>query len=413
MLSYAAALETILSAAVPLPARPLTLQPSATGTADRAVRSSVEVPSFANAAMDGFALRSEESLDASPATPLRLAVTGTIAAGDPPPGRTPRGAAWEIMTGAAMPDDCDAVVPVERVERQAGDPAAILLREPARPGQNRRAAGEDFARGDELLAAGAALGPEAFMALAAVGIDVIDARPAPRIAVITTGSELKASGAPDARGRIRDVNGPYLEAALAALRLPLVARHSVADDSAQLAAAIATVSADCDMVITTGGVSAGRLDFVPATLARVGASLLFHKAAIRPGKPLLCARLPTGPLLFGLPGNPMAVAVGLRFFVLPAVRALMGKSPERMLAARVAQAVRARAALTFFAKAHARVLPDATLSVTLLPGQESFRISPLLRANCWAVVPAGVPDVAPGDLLQVAPLWPADFPAAG
>jgi len=413
MLSYAAALDVILSAVSPLTGREAPVRPSCSATAAVEVRSRVAVPSFANAAMDGFALRSADTRTATPAAPVRLAIAGSVAAGQVPPAATPHASAWEINTGAPLPADCDAVVAVERVQRSSGPPPSILLQEPVDGGQNRRLAGEDFAPGSLLLNPGSVLGPEAIMALAAAGEDNVNLRTAPRVALITTGSELTASGPPDAQGHIRDVNGPYLEAALALLGLSITARRHVSDDAAALSEAIATLAPGCDLLLTTGGVSAGSLDFVPGTLARLGAATLFHKVAIRPGKPLLLAQLPGGPLVFGLPGNPMAVAVGLRFFVLPAVRALMGRDAERFLPARAVEAIRTRPAMTFFAKAHAQVTAQAVLSVALLPGQESFRISPLLRANCWAVVPAGAPDIAAGGLVEVAPLWPADFPARG
>ncbi len=411
MISYSAALDLIESAATPLPARPAALADTFACSAAAEIRSAVAVPSFANAAMDGFALRSAETANATAAEPVRLTVAGSVAAGQRPPGATPANSAWEIMTGAPMPAQCDAVIAVERAESQAGSPQAILLREPVRPGQNRRLSGEDFQVGDLMLAAGELLSPQAIMALAAVGHDHVPTRPQPRIAVIITGSELVGSGLPDAAGRIRDVNGPYLAAALAALHLPLVAQRSVGDDPAALRRELTALAGDCDIIITTGGVSAGRLDFVPATLAGLGARLYFHKVAIRPGKPLLCARLPSGPLLFGLPGNPMAVAVGLRFFVLPAVRALLGRGREIHLPARAESAVRARPAMTFFAKAAARLTPEAVLTVKLLAGQESFRIGPLLQANCWAIVAASTTDLSAGDIVQVAPLLPTDFPA--
>ena len=284
--------------------------------------------------MDGFALRSADTTRATAADPVRLAVAGSVAAGQPPPTATPDHSAWEIMTGAAMPAPCDAVIPVERVERLAWQSQRIHVREPLRSGQNRRAAGEDFQVGDLMLAAGEAVSPQAIMALAAVGQDRVATRPMPRVVVITTGGELTASGPPDTVSRIRDVNGPYLTAMLDALRIPLVAHRSVGDDPDALRRELASVGGDCEIIITTGGVSAGRLDYVPAMLAQLGATVLFHQVAIRPGKPLLFARLPAGPLLFGLPGNPMAVAVGLRFFVLPAIRALLGQGRENFLPAR-------------------------------------------------------------------------------
>jgi molybdopterin molybdotransferase len=131
--------------------------------------------------------------------------------------------------------------------------------------------------------------------------------------------------------------------------------------------------------------------------------------AIRPGKPLLFARLDDGCWLFGLPGNPVAVAVGLRFFVAPALRALRGLAPERLLPAVSSSVTRKRANLRFFGKAVATVGATGRLEVELLPGQESFKVRPLLAANCWAVVPEGPEEVASGQLIEVAPLHPTDF----
>ncbi len=326
---------------------------------------------------------------------------------------TAPGTAWEIMTGAPMPGGCDAVVPVESAKLRptgAAGAGTVLIGAPLVPGQNRRAAGTDFAAGDLMLRAGDHVTAPAMMALAAVGYDSLLVRPAPRIAVLTTGNELAAAGPPGGAGLIRDANGPYLAALLAQLAMPLVARRRVADDPELVTREISTLASGCDIILTTGGVSAGRLDFVPAAIERMGGEILFHKVAIRPGKPLLFARLPQGTLIFGLPGNPMAVAVGLRFFVLPAIRALMGIGPEVHSIARVLEPVRKRHSLTFFAKAVAQVTAQAGMNVHLLPGQESFRISPLLQANCWAIVPEGREDVAAGEIIEVAPLLPGDFP---
>lgn len=379
-------------------------------TAAQTIRSQHAVPSFANAAVDGFALRSTDTVSASPSVPVRLDIAGCLAAGQPPPATTPPQSAWEIMTGAPVPADCDAVLPVERAVLSGDVPGKVAITAPLRPGENRRLAGEDFQPNDLLLAGGDMLNAQAIMALAAVGHDQVPARPPPRMAVLTTGNELLDAGAPRATGRIRDVNGPYLAAALAASGLPLVDVRSAGDDPVTLAREISALGTLCDMIITTGGVSAGKLDFVPATLRELGAKILFHKVAIRPGKPVLCARLPGGPLVLGLPGNPMAVAVGLRFFVLPAARAFMGRDREIFLPARTQADIRARPGLTFFAKSAAKLTEDAMLAVNILPGQESFKISPLLHANCWAVMPEGRDNISAGEIVQVAPLLPGDFP---
>lgn len=412
MISYAAALDIITRAAVPLPATQQPCDPLAGLTAAADLASPVAVPPFTNAAMDGFAVNSADTAAARPDSPVHLSVAGNIVAGMAPPATSAAGSAWEIMTGAPLPPGCDAVIPIERSEvlrDPAGRPLAVLLREALAPGHNRREAGEDFRAGDRLIAAGRALDAPAVMALAATGTTGLLARPAPRVAVIATGSELSGAATLDA-GLIRDSNRPYLTSALAGLGLPLVASSAVPDDAQAFSRALAAALAAADLVITTGGVSAGRLDFVPAAISAMGGEILFHKAAIRPGKPLLCARFGQR-LVLALPGNPMAVAVGLRFFVVPALRALAGREPEAFLRARATAAIPNRSGLTFFAKARAWVDAGATLRVNVLPGQESFRIAPLLAANCWAIVAAGQGDVAAEGLLDVAPLLPGGFPA--
>lgn len=415
MINYSSALAIIETVAHRLDALELPIGETAGMVSAADICSRSAVPSFDNAAMDGYALRSSDTRAATVDAPVTLAIAGSIAAGQAAPAATPAATAWEIMTGAPMPAGCDAVLPVEsaRADQAAGAAAArLIIDHPIAAGTNRREAGSDFAADALLVRAGTRLEPAALMALAAGGCDTVPVRRRPRIAVMTTGSELTTAGVADTTARIRDANGPYLDALLAELGVSRSGLCSVADDPAAAARALSMLAAGSDIVLTTGGVSAGRLDFVPAMITALGGEILFHKVAIRPGKPVLLARLPAGQLIFGLPGNPMAVAVGLRFFVLPAIRALLGLPPERYFRARCLEGSRKRAGLTFFAKAHAQVDRDGRLAVELLPGQESFRIRPLLQANCWAIVPEGCIDLTAGALIEIAPLLPGSFPAA-
>jgi molybdopterin molybdotransferase len=144
------------------------------------------------------------------------------------------------------------------------------------------------------------------------------------------------------------------------------------------------------------------MDFVPRALELMGADILFHRVAIRPGKPALFARLPDGTWFFGLPGNPIAVAVGLRFFVAPALRMLQSLPPEEYRTARLKDTVHKKSGLTFFAKARTSGTKDGGLEVDILPGQESFKIKPLMEANCWAVVPEDSDTVQSGATIRVA-----------
>ena len=151
------------------------------------------------------------------------------------------------------------------------------------------------------------------------------------------------------------------------------------------------------------------MDFVPAALADLGAEILFHRVAIRPGKPILFARLPNGTLVIGLPGNPIAVAVGLRFFAVAVLRRLQDRVAEQFHAARLKTELKKKKGLRFFTKARAEVDVEGQLLVEILAGQESFKISPLMQANCWAVINEDCASAMPGQLIQVAPLYPSRF----
>ncbi|MBL8199530.1 MAG: molybdopterin molybdotransferase MoeA [Chromatiales bacterium] len=415
MISYEEALELLRTGIAPLARRTVPLAAAAGEVTGSAISARLTVPGFANAAMDGYVLRASATSTASPANPVHLPVAGLIAAGSAAPCTPgPGGAgdqAWEILTGAPVPATLDAVVPVERVTRVGatdGQPPSVMISAPLQPGQNVRFPGEDFLLGSTVVAAGIRLAPHHLMALAACGVDEVSVAARPRVAVLTTGGELEHQGANLAPGRIRDANGPYLRALLPLLGAGVVTTTTAADDATELRDRLQLLARTADLVLTTGGVSAGRLDLLPAAVREIGGEIVFHKVAIRPGKPVLHARLPGGALLFGLPGNPLAVAVGMRFFVTPALRALQGLAPERPGPAETLEPVRGRGNLRFFAKALADVDAAGRRHVRLLPGQESFKIAPLLRANCWAIVPEGTGDLPAGSVLQTLPLYPDD-----
>ena len=411
MISYAEALQLLRNGIVAGTPRRMPLDAAAGSVTATELCARLAVPGFANAAMDGFAVHSAATLDARTDRPVHLAIAGLVAAGQRAPAAGSTEVAWEIFTGAPLPAGCDAVVPVERVLRpdlRPGELPQVAITAPAYPGQNVREAGQDFRAGQVVLPAGTRLGPHQLMGLAACGVDELAVRPAPRVALLVTGNELAVRGAPLLPGQIHDANGPYLRALLPALGAVLTGAEIVGDTPDALRDCLLALADTADVVLTTGGVSAGRLDLLPAVVRALGGEILFHKVAIRPGKPVLHARLPGGTLLFGLPGNPLAVAVGMRFFVIPALRALQGLPPEIELPAACLEPVRGRGALRFFAKARVSVEPSARRVVCILPGQESFRIAPLLQANCWAIVPEGVDELPAGGTLLTLPLYPAD-----
>jgi len=412
MINYSEALDIIARAIEPVAASISPLDELADRATVADVISKIDVPGFANSAMDGFAVRSADTTTATETNPIRLPVQGLVAAGDPPGQKITAGRAVEIMTGGPLPEGCDAVIPVERVEQvqtKQQTNRQILIRERVAAGRNVRTPAEDFRRGDTVIRERQFIGPHAVMGMAATGIDEISARRPPGVAILTTGDELAAAGLPDRIGIIRDANGPYLKACVQQLGLTLTGSEHVPDSPEALEKSIRSAQDGADIILTTGAVSVGKYDHIPAVVERLGGDVFFHRVAIRPGKPLLFARLANGTLLFGLPGNPIAVAACLRFFVIPALRALQGLSDERFHAARAAGDIRKKPGLRWFGKAHIEVSSRGELEARLLPGQESFKINSLVHANGWVIVPEDAETVRAGELVKVAPLYPTEF----
>lgn len=366
-----------------------------------AVVSEAWLPPFDNSSMDGFAV---DTGGTGLPEGTEIAVHGWQAAGDEQ--QRASGGAWEIMTGARVPEGLDAVVPVEQVEvlaRTDGRPASIRLTHAVEPGQYLRRRGEDVAAGREVIAAGTLLRAQEIMLLAALGVAKVQVRRRPRVAVIATGRELVSDPAqPLQSGQIRDSNRPFLLAQLQAAGAEVVWQGVVGDEPAPFQQALdQALALGVDVVLSTGAVSEGRYDFIPDALRERGARIVFHKVAVRPGKPLLFAKLREGAFYFGLPGNPVSTAAGLRFFVEPALRAMFGQPPEKPLRIPLRADFAKVPHLRFFARARVDRDDAGGLQAAILPGQESFRLMPMLQANAWAVVPEGQAGAARGEWLEV------------
>lgn len=392
LLRYPDALALLLAHAPGSPIEPCAVAEAQGRILADAVFATAPLPAFDNAAMDGYALRSNGAMLVAGSV---HAIAGTITAGDPAPAHAAQ--AWAIMTGAPLPPLADTIVPIERTERIDG--RHMRLRQDLRPGQHLRRQGSDLQPGDRLAGAGQRVDATLAMLLAAQGIAQVPVRARPRVAILSTGNELVDDPhAPLQPGQIRASHGHYLAAALQEAGAQVVAQRTLTDAPEVFARLLAEVAACSDLVLTTGAVSAGVHDFIPAALQAAGAQRLFHKTAIRPGKPLLAAKLPGGTLVLGLPGNPVATAVGLRFFAVPWLRRQLGQPLERPLRAHLAADCQGRSGLRQFLKARVGCDDNGQLQVQVLGGQESFRIGTLQAANAWAVIdqdagllPAGTP----------------------
>lgn len=279
------------------------------------------LPGFANSAMDGYAVRAQDLAGATVDAPVSLRVTGEVAAGHPADHGVEPGTALAIMTGGVVPVGADAVVPVERTSD--GGSGQVAFHVAPEPGANIRTVGQDVAVGTRVLSAGSRLGTADVGLLAALGVADVTAVPTPRVAVISTGDELVPTGRQPGPGQLRDSNGPMVralvrQAGALAQKLPIVS-----DDRRKLSEALDSATGHADLIITTGGVSAGRHDHLVDVVRQLGTAEP-RRVAMKPGMPQLLGRIRDTPLL-GLPGNPVSTFVSFELFARPAIRRMQGR----------------------------------------------------------------------------------------
>ena len=354
------------------------------------------LPPFANSAMDGFALCGADL----PVEGERIfELTGDVFAGATSSPSVGAGECVRITTGAPIPPGADTVVIKENVS-VTGD--RVVVRAGGTPGANVRAAGEDYAAGDLAFAAGTPLGAAQLAVLAAFGINRIAVRRRPHIAVIATGNELVPAGQALGFGQIHESNAVMLAALARESGADVVAQRCVRDDPDALRAALLEAATEADVVITSGGVSAGEADHLPRVLATVG-DIRFHKVRLKPGMPTLFGQIGAC-LYFGLPGNPVASAVTFRVFVRFALRALLGittvPGPDH---ARLDEPLHKRHARAEFARCRLRTDGDGVRWATLHAQQGSGMLRGLAETAALALLPEGAREYRRGDVVT---LWP-------
>ena len=429
-------------AAIPaaLPAEMVALSDSLGRVLAADVVAATDLPPWDNSAMDGYAIRAADVAGATEAAPVLLRVAGEVAAGSASETAVLPGRALRIATGAPMPPGADAVVAVEQTTPLAADgsagprgreatgplPARIRVHEATLPGRSVRRRASDLQLGRAVLAAGRAIGPAELAIIAAGGVARVAVHARPRVAVLSTGDELRRAGSDLGAAGIPDSNGPALVALCAAAGAE--ARHlGIAPDRLEpTLELLRSAIVDADLVIVSGGVSVGPYDVVRGAFAQVGTVDLW-RAAIQPGKPFAFGTAPRGEhrpgppvLLFGLPGNPVSVFVTFEVFVRPALRRLAGRTQAALLrpvdAAVLEEAVTKSIGRRTFLRVAA--LRDAAtgapvrdaagrVRVALAGGQESHQLSALAAADGLAVVPESVASLPAGAGVE---LWWLDRP---
>ena len=364
----------------------------------RDVHSTVDVPSHRNSAMDGYALAGSELPVAGSAS---FEVIGTAWAGRPFTGEVGRGQCVRIMTGATVPEATDTVVMQEHVGLEQG---RAVIEAGHRAGQHVRPVGEDIRRGELALAAGGVLGPARIGLLASVGVGTVPVRRRPRVAIFSTGDELRPIGTELAAGQIYDSNRYSLAGMLARLGVEVIDLGVVPDTREATLRAFETAAAQADAIITTGGVSVGDADYVTETLQRHG-EFGFWKVAMKPGKPIAFGRFGAA-CFFGLPGNPVSTMVTFYQLVQPALLALAGVTDAELpIQVRAICETRLRKApgrLEFQRGVLAR-RPGGGYTVRSTGHQGSGVLRSMSEANCFIILSFEQGDVQAGTEVEVQP----------
>jgi molybdopterin molybdotransferase len=363
------------------------------------VISPLSVPPHDNSAMDGYAF---DGRQLQPGQPLVLQpVEGTAFAGKAFGGHVGTGQCVKIMTGAIMPAGLDTVVPQELTQPAAGGgitiPASVL-----RAGDNRRLLGEDILAGQAAVRAGSRLGPAALGLVASLGLATVRVVRKLRVAYFSTGDEILSLGEAPREGAVYDSNRYTVFGLLTRLGIEVVDLGVARDDPAALEAAFQRAGNEADAIITSGGVSVGEADHTKAMMRRLG-DVAFWRIAMRPGRPMAVGRMHSGAVMFGLPGNPVAVMVTFLAFVRPALLRMMGArdTAPPLLRARATEPMRKKPGRTEYQRGTVRAAADGTLEVSTTGNQGSGVLSSMVQANGLIVLHHGQGSVAVGDEVDV------------
>ena len=345
------------------------------------VISPLNVPPHDNSAMDGFAFAGAQLSDTQS---LSLKVVGTALAGKAWAGSVRAGECVKIMTGAIMPTGLNTVVPQELCQITASDaieiPAGLL-----KPGDNRRLCGEDIMQGQPALLKGALITPAAAGLLASLGVPHVSVVRRLRVAYFSTGDEILSLGEAPREGAVYDSNRYTVHGMLQALGCEMIDMGVVKDDPELLEQAFNKAAEQADAIITSGGVSVGEADFTKAMMKKLG-DVVFWKIAMRPGRPMAVGRIQKGQrsaVLFGLPGNPVAVMVTFLAFVKPALLKMMGSTatPLPMLKAKTQEVLRKKPGRTEYQRGIVSRNAQGELQVITTGNQGSGVLSSMVQAN--------------------------------
>lgn len=397
LIDYSVALERVLSASLSahLPVESVSLRAAFARVLAESVSAPFAVPGFNHAAMDGYAIALPLSTEAGAAC---LTLTGKTLVGDPPFRTLSPSEALFVATGAALPSNITRVIPVENC---LSHDANIQLSWTSSAPTYIRNADDDYAAQQPAFAAGMRIGFGALGVLASFGFERINVFAQPKISVVITGSELRCSGEQRLPGQIFDSNGALLHGLLKNEGITAEVSAPIADDMNILREGLRTAASKADVVITSGGVSAGPADYIPRVLTEIG-EIIFWKVAIRPGMPVLFGKI-GATWVFSLPGNPVSVVASFLAFVRPCLRALEGAAQPARRYARLASAIEKFHDRTEFRRGRLNAKDDGTFEVMPHSALSSGVLRSVAESNALLILPAERKVWVRGDVVEVLP----------
>ena len=414
MIKYQKAIKIINKVFLNLTEEKISTLKSLNRVSTKNILSPIKNPLSNNTAFDGFALLSKETKGLSRKRIKKFKILKSIGAGDNPKIKNyQKNSSVEIMTGAIIPKPFDSIAPVEKVKYfpSKQNPTHIVLDHEIKKFSFVRFAGEDFNLKELVIKKGELIQPKHIMALTTLGIKSLYVKKNPKIIFFGTGNEIVDYKKKNiSNWKVRNSNNHYFKSFGESLHYQIIDGGVIKDyQQKKLEEKLKkTLKSDIDIFVTSGAISAGKYDFIPELINKLGFKTYFKGVSIKPGRPIMLSKFKRKEkLFFGLPGNPISCAAGFRFFIYPLLRNSLGMSKEKKFKAKLVNKYSKRKDFTHFARCLLNVNPRGLLELRVLQEQQSHRIKSFAKANCWGIFPSGKDQFKRGNIIEWVPLIPS------
>ena len=414
MIKYQKAVKIINKISLNLSDEKISTLDSLNRVCSKNILSSTKNPLSNNTAFDGYGLLAKETKGLSRKNVKKFKILKSIGAGDNPKIKNyQKNSSIEIMTGAVIPKPFDTIIPVEKVKYfpSKQKPTHIVVDHEIKKFSFIRFAGEDFDLKDIVIKKGELIQPKHIMALTTLGINNLYVKKKPKIIFFGTGNEIVDYKKKNiSNWEVRNSNNHYFISFGKSLHYKIVDGGVIKDNQQKkLKEKLKkTLSSDINIFVTSGAISAGKFDFIPELIKKLGFKTYFKGVSIKPGRPIMLSKFKKkNKLFFGLPGNPISCAAGFRFFIYPLLRNSLGMTKEEKFKAKLVNKYSKRKNFTHFARCLINVNSRGLAELRVLEEQQSHRIKSFAKANCWGIFPNGKSQFKSGDIIEWVPLIPS------